>query len=90
NVLTLKRLQQERRGAESEAEQVEELVNEDRGDIVQNPDLKPDQFWPALQKVCKEVGGDWEKIIDRVWAFGPQKAGGCILIDARKDLGGQS
>ncbi|ESK89228.1 ribosome biogenesis protein [Moniliophthora roreri MCA 2997] len=90
NMLILKRLQQERRGTESEAEQVEELVNENRGGIVQNPDINPDQFWPAMQKVCKEVGGEWEKIVDRIWAFGPQKAGGCILIDARKDSGVQS
>ncbi|KAK7056676.1 Cytoplasmic GTPase/eEF2-like protein (ribosomal biogenesis) [Paramarasmius palmivorus] len=90
NMMTLKKLQQERRGTETESEQVEELVNENRGDIVQNPDVTPDQFWQSLEKVCKEAGGDWEKIVEHIWAFGPQKAGGCILIDVRKDSGVQS
>ncbi|KAF7768579.1 hypothetical protein Agabi119p4_7822 [Agaricus bisporus var. burnettii] len=51
---------------------------------MRNPSVKPEQFWDALQDKCKEVGGEWEGITDKVWAFGPQRAGGCLLIDARK------
>jgi len=40
-----------------------------------------------LEEVCKKAGGDWDKgIVDRIWAFGPLKAGGCLLIDARKNV----
>jgi len=94
NALTLKKLVQERRGGDTEEleqEQGDDLAaNNDRGDIIRKPDVKPDQFWPELEKVCKEVGGEWEKIAEKIWAFGPQKVGGCVLIDARKSGGVQS
>ncbi|KAF5345545.1 hypothetical protein D9758_012021 [Tetrapyrgos nigripes] len=94
NALTLKKLVQERRGGETgaiEQDQGDDLtVSNDLGDIIKKPDVKPDQFWPELEKVCKQVGSEWEKIAEKIWAFGPQKIGGCILIDARKSGGVQS
>lgn len=53
------------------------------GDIVRKPNINRDQFWDALHNKCKEVGGEWEGVVDKIWAFGPQKAGGCLLIDDR-------
>ncbi|TFK74756.1 P-loop containing nucleoside triphosphate hydrolase protein [Pluteus cervinus] len=65
----------------------EQEVNDDiYGDVVRKPTVKPEQFWEALQGKLKEAGGDWAAVsVDKIWAFGPQKAGGCLLIDARKD-----
>lgn len=52
-------------------------------DMIRRPSVKPEQFWSALTEKCKLAGGQWESITDNIWAFGPQKAGGCILIDSR-------
>ncbi|KAK1230654.1 Cytoplasmic GTPase/eEF2-like protein (ribosomal biogenesis) [Marasmius sp. AFHP31] len=93
NLVTLKNLQKDRKSSEGRSDgeiEQEELINESQGDMTSATGVRPDQFWPSLQQVCKEAGGEWEKIVDRIWAFGPQKAGGCLLIDTRKGSGGQS
>ena len=60
---------------------------DDSGETFRKPSVSTDQFWTALEDVCKQTGGDWDKgIVDRIWAFGPYKAGGCLLIDARKNI----
>ena len=57
------------------------------GETFRKPTVRPEQFWTALEEVCKKAGGDWDKgIVDRIWAFGPRKAGGCLLVDARKNV----
>lgn len=94
NVSVLKKLQLERESKENDpnfsttADDMD-LDDGDRmdtyGDIARKPTVKADQFWSALEEQCKKAGGEWENIVDRIWAFGPQRAGGCILIDARKD-----
>lgn len=91
NIVTLKKLQHDRKAGDTQEGQdqadADELAGVDiHGDIVRKPSVKPEQFWSALQGLCKEAGGEWESIIDKVWAFGPQKAGGCLLIDARKSI----
>ncbi|KAF8644511.1 hypothetical protein AX16_008388 [Volvariella volvacea WC 439] len=99
NLDVIKRLQNERQserasaqepdGEKQEGEGQEEGTRQEEddvyGDVVRKPTVKPDQFWAALQDKCKEVGGDWVSVTDRIWAFGPQRAGGCLLIDGRKD-----
>lgn len=60
---------------------------DDSGEAFRKPSVHPDQFWTGLEEVCKQAGGDWGKsIVDRIWAFGPHKAGGCLLVDARKNI----
>lgn len=98
NISILKRLQRERRNAlggsaEDQDQDKEddyadhERSYEDSGEMFRNPTVRPEQFWTALEGVCKKVGGDWDKdVVDRIWAFGPLKAGGCLLIDARKNI----
>lgn len=87
NIVTLKKLQQERKTGETlseeEAEGIEEGANI-HGDVVRRPSVRPEQFWDALDETCKAARGEWEGIVDRIWSFGPQRAGGCLLIDARK------
>jgi len=53
------------------------------GDVIRRPTASPEQFWEVFAQKCKEIGGEWADVADKVWAFGPQKAGGCLLIDAR-------
>ena len=52
--------------------------------ILRKPNVKPEQFWDALRDKCKKVGGEWADNDNKIWAFGPQKTGSCLLIDARK------
>ncbi|EGN98032.1 hypothetical protein SERLA73DRAFT_169116 [Serpula lacrymans var. lacrymans S7.3] len=47
-----------------------------QGDILQKPTVKPSEFWTVLEEKCKEAGGEWANIVDKIWAFGPQGAGG--------------
>ncbi|KAG6841264.1 hypothetical protein C0991_000404 [Blastosporella zonata] len=89
NITILKKFQHDRRARDSPEAQEKALAEEQEGvdiygDVVRKPSVAPEQFWEALQKACEEVGGEWSDVTDRIWAFGPQKAGGCLLIDARK------
>ncbi|KAF8237165.1 P-loop containing nucleoside triphosphate hydrolase protein [Tricholoma matsutake] len=88
NIAILKRLQNDRKARDSQTsgkDIIEEAINvEVHGDIVRKPTVSPEQFWDALQKICDDVGGEWRGIVERIWALGPQRAGGCLLIDARK------
>ena len=91
NISILKKLQDDRKARISQPSHdkaiIEEAINADvHMDIVRRPTVSPEQFWGALQKICDEVGGEWEGIVERIWAFGPQRAGGCLLIDARKSI----
>lgn len=81
NIVTIKKLQVDQQDhSQDEDEEGVDMY----GDIVRKPTVKPAQFWDALRLKCGEAGGEWEGIVDKIWAFGPQKAGGCLLIDARK------
>ncbi|KAG6868225.1 hypothetical protein C0993_006001 [Termitomyces sp. T159_Od127] len=93
NVSILKKLQHERRAKDPTNEDLEEGQeadgneadsHEDQGDVVRKPSVDPEQFWTALQEICKKSGGEWANVTERIWAFGPQQAGGCLLIDNRK------
>lgn len=63
----------------------EEVQEPERSDYIgRKPSTTPEQFWESFSEKCKEAGSEWEDIMDRTWSFGPKKAGGCILVDARK------
>ncbi|KAF9236515.1 P-loop containing nucleoside triphosphate hydrolase protein [Melanogaster broomeanus] len=78
NITTLRALLQERNASDQGRHEMQ-------GDVLHTPSVTPEQFWDAFEENCKEAGGEWSDIVDRIWAFGPQSAGGCLLIDARKD-----
>lgn len=93
SILTLKKLQQERKAKETDkSAEPEDDVELDiiglntQGDLYKKPTVQPEQFWVALQEKCKEAGPEWSGQVDRIWAFGPHRAGGCILIDGRRDV----
>ncbi|KAG1776182.1 P-loop containing nucleoside triphosphate hydrolase protein [Suillus placidus] len=56
-----------------------------QGDVLHTSSVRADQFWNALEEKCNEAGGEWVNISDRIWSFGPRRAGSCVLIDDRKD-----
>jgi ribosome assembly protein 1 len=96
NLATLKILQQERKGGVDSEGTDAGMAEEDLdgpnigGNIVRKPTVKPEQFWDALRDKCREVGGEWADISEQIWAFGPQNAGGCILVDSRNSNTGYS
>jgi ribosome assembly protein 1 len=88
NVATLKQLQHERKmGYVSSLD--EDLDDEEGanvyGDVIRKPSVRLDEFWDALNKIFEVAGADWNDVTERIWSFGPQRAGGCLLIDARKN-----
>jgi ribosome assembly protein 1 len=94
NLSILRRLRRER-DLDEDATGSAEDVDDDReidtqGDVERTPTVKPDQYWRTLQQRCSEAGGEWADVADRIWAFGPQSAGGCLLIDARPTSSPQS
>jgi ribosome assembly protein 1 len=54
-----------------------------QGEVLKRPTIKAEELWPTLEKVCKEAGGEWADLPERLWAFGPQRAGTCLLADSR-------
>lgn len=93
NITNLKKLQLERESKDINSSSAvpdgPDFDDSDRmdtyGEVARKPTVTADLFWAALEKECKNLGGEWGDIVDRIWAFGPQRAGGCILVDARKD-----
>ncbi|KZT28887.1 P-loop containing nucleoside triphosphate hydrolase protein [Neolentinus lepideus HHB14362 ss-1] len=83
NLSILKRIQRERKSTtEGEDDEDEEVGLQD--EINRKPTVKLENFWDGLKEVCQEVGGEWKELDETIWAFGPQGAGGCVLVDARK------
>jgi len=89
NITTLKQLQQERRMSDAlPFDNVDDVDDEEgnvHGDVIRKPSVRPDEFWEALEKTCEAAGGEWKDVAERLWSSGPQRAGGCLLIDARKN-----
>src|SRR5882762_10053343 len=89
NIATLKQLQhQHKMGDPLSVDDVGNIDEEGanlRGDVTRKPSVRPDEFWAALANICEAVGGEWKDVAERAWSFGPQPAGGCLLIDARKN-----
>ncbi|PPQ99188.1 hypothetical protein CVT26_014111 [Gymnopilus dilepis] len=83
NLTVWKTLQHNRLVQQGQTTEAEEETD-NYGEVTRKPTVTPEQFWDALDQKCKEVGGEWADVAERIWAFGPQKAGACLLIDARK------
>ncbi|KAG1743303.1 P-loop containing nucleoside triphosphate hydrolase protein [Suillus paluster] len=89
NLTTLRALQEDGQTNRDTSSSIDivsesELVGA-QGDVLHTPSVRADQFWNALEEKCNEAGGEWVNMCDRIWAFGPRHAGGCVLIDCRKD-----
>ncbi|KAG2152996.1 P-loop containing nucleoside triphosphate hydrolase protein [Suillus bovinus] len=90
NLTTLRTLQRDGQTDKDTSSSIIDTVSESelvgvQGDVLHTPSVRADQFWNALEEKCNDAGGEWVNICDRIWSFGPHHAGGCILIDYRKD-----
>lgn len=97
NLALLRRMRQERtsheegkddEGHEEEKQEIEEVDEDEvdlQGEVIKRPSIKPEEFWPVFHNVCAKVGGEWAELVEKLWAFGPQRAGTCILVDSRTD-----
>ena len=92
NLAILRRMQLERKAGEVDASNAAEGDDEGagadedydvQGDYIKKPTVKAEQFWDALADKCRAAGGEWADVADKIWAFGPQRMGTCLLIDAR-------
>ncbi|KAL5520012.1 hypothetical protein ACEPAG_1672 [Sanghuangporus baumii] len=94
NLLVLRRILRERKLKEqassgdvnSSQQEEEDSLMEGvslQGDVFRKPTVRPDEFWTGLEAACRKAGPEWHNVVDRVWAFGPQSAGSCVLVDAR-------
>jgi ribosome assembly protein 1 len=91
NADIIKKLQSDQRarqqGKSVDEEDTEEAdAAENYGDVVRKPTVTLDRFWDVLKEKCAEAGGEWAGggFVEKIWAFGPHKAGGCLLIDSRQ------
>ncbi|KAF7297795.1 hypothetical protein MKEN_01403200 [Mycena kentingensis (nom. inval.)] len=82
NLDAFKNLQKSRKGSAEEDDEEDATIMD--GMVMRKPTVEPEEFWDALDKKCKEVGGEWADVADRIWSLGPQNAGGCLLVDSRK------
>ena len=85
NLAILKKLQNDRKFKDTQETVTEDphFAGEMQGDMARIPGVTPENFWTTLDKICQQEGGEWADIAEGTWAFGPQKVGGCLLIDAR-------
>ncbi|GJF00688.1 translation elongation factor 2 [Phanerochaete sordida] len=55
-----------------------------QGEVLKRPNIRAEEFWPTFAAKCREAGGEWADLPERIWAFGPQRAGTCLLVDSRQ------
>ncbi|PFH53393.1 hypothetical protein AMATHDRAFT_73571 [Amanita thiersii Skay4041] len=98
NIIILKKMQQETKVKDTDhgfeqqnnltEKDIEEGLNDGgvdtQGDFYRKPTINSDQFWGKFKEICEKAGGEWGGVVDKVWAFGPHRAGGCLLVDSRK------
>lgn len=90
NTVTMRRIQSDRRGArvaadddDNSLDQVasKQLTTAGGGEEDGAKEVKPEEFWAALEKICEECGRDWVGLAERIWAFGPKRVGPNLLVD---------
>ncbi|EMD39993.1 hypothetical protein CERSUDRAFT_63510 [Gelatoporia subvermispora B] len=89
NLALLRRMELEQKtdklgSGDEEAADLEEEFDK-LGELLKKPTVKPEEFWTTLAAKFKETGGEWTDVVNQIWAFGPQRAGTCILVDSRAD-----
>lgn len=88
NMSTMRRIQLDRRGArvtddsdDTDHIASKQLTEAGGGEEKGAKEVKPEEFWAELEKVCAAAGRDWAGVADQVWAFGPKRVGPNLLID---------
>lgn len=54
------------------------------GEVPRKPTTRVENFWADFEAVCKAAGSEWVNVARNAWAFGPQAAGTCVLVDNRE------
>jgi ribosome assembly protein 1 len=95
NLALLRNMQPERQSQERTGSDTREKIQDDedgddeelylQGDVIRQPNIKAEEFWTVFQAMCMEIGGEWIDLTEKLWAFGPQRAGTCILVDSRTE-----
>ncbi|CAG8760241.1 10288_t:CDS:2, partial [Acaulospora colombiana] len=67
------------------AAETEEEIAISQGELLQKPTVRVESFWPSFVDVMKKAGGEWAKYASQVWAFGPNRTGPNLLLDARPE-----
>lgn len=92
NASVIKRLQRELVGS-SPGDDNEVALEDDahRDELVQQPTVTVDEFWPSLQKLLDDADPKWngENLVDRIHAFGPSQVGPNILFGRERRDGGK-
>lgn len=92
NLAILRRMRLERKAGETYSSNNVEGEDEDaggdedydvQGEYIKKPTVKAEEFWNSLAEKCSAAGGEWADVVEKIWAFGPQRMGTCLLIDAR-------
>lgn len=88
NLSVIKDLERSRRNpdAKEHSDELSGDVEERLDEVLSNPTTTPENFWDSFSERCSKLTGEWAQMSDKVWAFGPQGAGGCLLIDARSNV----
>ncbi len=53
------------------------------GDVIRKPTTRRTIFGRRWRAFVTNWVASGENLADKIWAFGPHSAGGCILVDAR-------
>lgn len=100
NLALLRRMQQDHKSREENNDHVMddsrnldgqnlEDIEEDevdlQGEVIKKPTIKAEEFWKVFREVCAKAGGEWTDLTEKLWAFGPQRAGTCVLVDSRAE-----
>ena len=72
-------------GAEADTSLGDEEAAIAKGEILQRPNVRLEEFWDAFHEIAKAAGGEWGRRIDHVWAFGPNRVGPNMLLDYRPE-----
>ncbi|KAI8986089.1 translation elongation factor 2 [Trametes punicea] len=92
NLAILRRMQLERKAGEEAdksqddedgADAVDDENYDVQGDYIKKPTVTAEKFWSVLEEKCRQAGAEWTDVADKIWAFGPQRMGSCLLIDSR-------
>lgn len=68
---------------DGDQESLDEIFGGAGGEVEQQPTVRPQQFWPELEKIFNKAGQDWRDITNFISSFGPGRTGPNILVDRR-------
>jgi ribosome assembly protein 1 len=65
--------------------ETEEEIAIAQGELQQRPTVRVDSFWPEFMDLMRKSGNEWARFASQIWAFGPNRTGPNLLLDARPE-----